>query len=848
MRQTGKALLAYALRGVARRRSRTLATALGIAAGVAATLASAGLGRNVEVNLQAAFQEAAGPVTLTVAPGASRQAIFEAAPIMATIAGEPAITAALPVLEQPAAILELPELTPGPAATGADFILFTGLPLDAPDGVILLAQGRLPAEGAAEILVGDGFLDRAGLAIGQQVRLRSLIATREYEITGTISERQGAAALTAGRIALTSLERAREDLALPGRASRIDLLTSPAERVPPLRDRLQAALGPGVTVLFPADRGELAAGLIENVQVGVRVLTMTVLLVAVFLAYNTFAGSALERAREHALLRVLGASRATLFRIAALEAMTIGVIGSVAGIGLGLALAAVLIRINAGIVGLPIAMVTVTAPEVLLAGAVGLGCTFAAAWSPARQAASAPPLMTTRRAESDRWVPWWWGGLALPAGLGLALVPWPPQLAFAMTAVTMAFLFTGAIWLAPHLLRRFVSASERLSRRFPPAVRLGLRNAALTPSRNAIAAGAVTIGVALVLGVSAMVGGFNSDIREWVESSLSSDLVVTSAARFDDAAVTRIRDLGGVRAASPAAVRVVRIEPPGAPARSVTMITVEPDRFRPGTGFATLAFLRGDSSRGLDALERGGAVLISTAMERRFSLRVGDRLPVRTGAGFEDFEVAGVIVDFTSGGDSIVAGRADAGRFGITGYDLVFAALTAEADRDAVAAAIGAAFEGGSVTVRTDDEYRTLILGLAERTFWSTNALLALAVIVAVLGVGNTLGMNALERAAEIGTLRAIGARRVQVTVMIATEGALVTTTGALIGVICGVALGQTIVRAAISLTGFETSALLSLELVLAAALGAPLVGVLAALYPSRRAAGQTPARALAGH
>jgi len=846
VRWTGGALLAYALRGIARRRSRSLATTLGIAAGVAATLASAGLGRNVEVSLQSAFQEAAGPVTLTVAPGAGRQALFPAQPVLEVLAREAAITAALPVLEQPAAILDLPKAIPGSVTIEADFISLTGIPLDAPEGVILLERGRLPVEGAAEILVGDGFLDRAGLAIGQVVRIRTLVGTREYQITGTLSEHRGAAALAAGRIALTSLERARQDLALSGRASRIDLLTSPAERVPPLRDRLQATLGAGVTVLFPAQRGELAAGAIENVQVGVRILTLTVLLVAVFLAYNTFAGSALERAREHALLRALGASRRTLFRIAALEALAIGALGSLAGIGLGLALAAALIRINAGVIGLPEATVTVTLPELLLAVTVGLGCTLAAAWSPAKHAASVPPLVVTRKADSSTWTPEWWGGLALCAGLGFALAPWPPEIAFPMTGATMAMLFTGAIWFAPHLLGRTVRASERLTRRLPPAFRLGLRNATLTPSRNAIAAGAVTIGVTLVLGVSAMVSGFNADIRQWVDSTLDGDLVVTSAARFDQAALTTIRQVQSVRTASPAALRTVRVEPPGAPARPVTMVMVEPARFRPGSGLAALTFLRGDPDRGLDALERGGGVLVSTAMEHRFGLRVGDSLPIRTANGFEEFEVAGVILDFTSGGDSVITGLADAERFGVAAYDAVFIALAEGADRAVVKAALRATDGGEALTIQTDDQYRALILGLAERTFWSTHALLALAALIAALGVANTLGMNALERAREIGMLRAIGASRSQVTAMIAAEGALITTTGALIGLVSGLALGPAIVRATTSLTGFETSSLISIELVLATVLGGPLIGVLAAIYPARRAASLPPALALA--
>lgn len=844
-RWTGGALLAYALRGIARRRSRSLATVLGIAAGVAATLASAGLGRNLEVSLQTSFQEAAGPVTLTVAPGAGRQAVFLAQPVLEVLAGEAAIIAALPVLEQPAAILDLPQAVPGSLTIEADFILLTGMPLDAPEGVILLERGRLPVEGAAEILVGDGFLDRAGLAIGQVARIRTLVGARDFQITGTISEHRGAASLTAGRIALTSLERARQDLALPGRASRIDLLTLPAERLPPLRDRLQAKLGPGVTVLFPAQRGELVAGAIENVQVGVRILTLTVLLVAVFLAYNTFAGSALERAREHALLRALGASRRTLFRVAALEALAIGALGTLAGIGLGLALADTLIRINAAIIGLTVTTVTVTLPELLLAVAVGLGCTLAAAWSPAKQAASVPPLVVTRKADSSAWAPEWQGALALVAGLGSALAPWPPEIAFPMTGATMAFLFTGAILFAPHLIRRMARVCEPFTRRLPPAFRLGLRNATLTPSRNAIAAGAVTIGVALVLGVSAMVGGFNSDIRRWVESTLGGDLVVSSAARFDQAALASFRQIQGVRAASPVALRSVRVEPPGAPARPVTLIVVEPKRFRPGVGFAALTFLRGDPDRGLDALERGGAVLVSTAMEHRFGLRVGDSLPIRTATGFEEFEVAGVILDFTSGGDSVITGLADAPRFGVAAFDAVFFDLAEGADRAVAKAAIRATDGGEALTIQTDDQYRALVGGIAERTFWSTNALLALAVIIAVLGVANTLGMNALERAREIGMLRAIGARRSQVIAMIATEGALITTTGALIGLVSGLAMGPAIVRATSSLTGFETSASISLELILATALGGPLIGVLAAIYPARRAASLPPAVAL---
>lgn len=142
-------------------------------------------------------------------------------------------------------------------------------------------------------------------------------------------------------------------------------------------------------------------------------------------------------------------------------------------------------------------------------------------------------------------------------------------------------------------------------------------------------------------------------------------------------------------------------------------------------------------------------------------------------------------------------------------------------------------------------DYKALILKVTGQFFGSTNSLLVLTVLVAAMGVGNTLSMNLRERSHEMAVLRSLGFTRLELMRSVFAEGILVVMLGILLGLLGGVALSQTITAAANSLTGYRVAPTFPLELMILALVSSPLVGVLAAFVPAQRAAWAKPAEAL---
>ena len=239
-------------------------------------------------------------------------------------------------------------------------------------------------------------------------------------------------------------------------------------------------------------------------------------------------------------------------------------------------------------------------------------------------------------------------------------------------------------------------------------------------------------------------------------------------------------------------------------------------------------------------------MLIASSIQERFGIGVGDTVSLRTAAGFRDFEVGAVIVDFTSGGEAVVLSIDLSKEFGGGNPDLFVMTTGAGADVAAVRQQLLDSFPELHLDVTLNREYREFILEQARRVFATTNLLLVLAVFIAALGVANTLGLNLSTRQHELAVLRTLGLSRRGVRTLITAEGMIVTTLGALIGIGFGLLLSRIVTAGAAALTGFRLEPSVPWSLLLIALAASPLVGLLAAIFPARRAARVSPARALA--
>ena len=842
-----------ALRNLLRHRWRTLATVLGVGLGIAAVLATLSVGANVDANLRATLEAAAGPADLLVTPGATGRAVFEHGPVLEQIEADPDVAWVVPLLNTRS------EPVRAARATGAGSLLpgiDTGFQLggrvtERPATVpVRLASGRLPAEGAFEVAIAADFAGVRDMRLGEEIVFTTSTGLVPFTLVGLLDDAYALASTNGGRIGITHLRDLQEVNGFVDRASHLELALRPGADLGAVRDRLQATVGQAYTVTFPAGAGDAASGIVQTLQAGLLILAATLMALGGFMAYNTFMAGVVERTREYALLRTICMRRSDVRRLALWEATWVSAAGVVVGIALGWLLAFGITRVNALVVGFETRTLVLPLPSVVLAAAIGVGVALLAASLPARAAALTSPLNALRSAEMPRSPRLQWIGWALViAGVGMTQLPWSGYLALLGAGLSMATFFAGVALAADSLIAPAVRlATPLVARLLGPAGRLGAGFAIRNAPRNGVAMGTVIVGAGLIIGVGSMVEGINQAVSDWLDTTIVGDLFVTSAARFPPDFELRASTVEGVDQVSGVGIRAVRFEPEGVrQARTVAVILVDPERFEPETGFGRLQYIagQGDDRQGYEALRRGGMVLAANTIRDRFGLGVGDAARLRTDDGFRDLPIGAVVVDYTGGGEAFIASIEDLPLFGGGSPDLFVFTIQPGQDPMAVRANLRSAFPELLLDVTLNQAYRAEIEALIGRSFATTNSLLALAAMIAALGVANTLGMNLSRRAHEIAVLRTVGLRRAGVRRLVLAEGMVVLSLGAVLGLAFGLLLADVITAGARALTGYPISPAAPWRLLVWAGVFIPLLGLLASWLPARRAARLAPRIAL---
>ena len=843
-------LLRLASRNLLRHPWRTLATVLGIALGIAAVLATLSVGDNVRANLASELEAAVGSADLIVAPGTSGRSVFafaEARDAAEATEGVATVTPVLNYRAEPVADVQAGRDSVVPGA-GSGFQL-SGRDTSAPDLPVTLVEGELPQAGSEGIALAEDFAQQRGFTLGDTVAFATRFGDLPFAVTGLLSNAEGLGSTNGGRVALVNLEDLQAGVNLEGRASFLEVVLEEGAGLETVREGLETALGGAYTVTLPAGTGDFAAGILDSLQAGLRVLAATLMALAGFMAYNTFAAALVERTREYALLRTVALTRAQVQRLALLEAALLSAAGIVAGVLLGIGLAYAITLANAALLGYTLRTLVLPLPNLLVALAVGTVVSLAAGYLPARAASRTPPIVATRTAEEVQVTTRPWLGVALlVAGVVSALSPWVGVWALLGSALSMALLFLGVVFVTPSLLRPTVNLLRPLlTRLFGVAGKLGtdftLRNA----NRNGVAIGAVVVGLTLTVGVGGMVAGINRAIADWVDTTIVGDMFVTSPASFPEGVAEQVREaVPGITDVSGVGVRVLRFQPKEAErGRSVALVLVDPERFNPEAGFGSFQFIEGNDAQAYETLAAGGKVLAANTLYDRFGVEQGDEVELRTNEGFRTFDVGGVVVDFTGGGEAFVGSLNDLELFGGGTPDLFVMNAGAGTDPAAVRRDLVAAFPDLYLDISLNEEYKDRILALTQQTFYTTNGLLALAIFIAALGVANTLGMNLTDRQRDIAVLRTLGLTRRGVRTVVTVEGTVLVTLGTLMGVAIGILLSTVITTGANALTGFQVTPQFPLFLILAALVASPLVGLFASLLPARRAAGVAPVTAL---
>jgi putative ABC transport system permease protein len=838
-------LTSLAWRSLWARWVRSVLTIGGIALGVGVLFAGLATNDGIERSIDRTVRHIVGRADLRVA-ALTERGLSEAT--LAAVRSAPGVAIAAPQIERRTFLG--PSLQRGSAIPPPVTVLGIDPDLD-PLLHDLPGSDSLRA-GSPTALISDRLAAADGILVGDRIALQGPAEPGTFEVVvGGVMPGDGPVLGAFGRTIVVSFDEARTIFGSTAGISRIDLGLAPGATVDGVSAELESRLTTEPYVLSgPADLAASLRASTADFQSTTSLLAAVALFVGAFLIFNTLSMTVAERVREVGLLRAAGATRRQIAGLVLLQALCLGVAGVAVGLVVGLGLAAVMVGYVQRIAVVPLDGLSVPASGIALAAAFGIAVTLAAALEPADRAGRVSPIEALRSrpdlaaaAGTRARLGWLVIVFAVVAVAGIGL--WPrgaggsapvrALLVYAillLTTVISPFVLPALGRLAGIPFGLVVRAEERLAR--GAAIR--------DPGRGALTVGALMVGVAMIVAVGMVALNARQAAGAWLVDVVPGDEVVTSivpAAIDESGPAPDLAAVPGVARVSPIATFGVAYQGVRLDAAAV----VGHDLLADGR----IGFVAGDRTAGLNGLDGGGTVLLPRSVADRLGLRLGDTMRFSLGGGATaDMRVAGVVARGLPGrsAETVFIGWPDAtGRFGVLGADsfaVRFAAGQAASARPALEqAARQLALEPASL-----DAIGGAISDALRQVFGLFDALAAASVLVAGLGIVNTLTMSVLERVREIGVLRAAGMTRRQVWRMVVVEAGILGIVGAVLGSLAGLAGGAVL----IVLAGGSLAAG-SLEVPWATiGLGAGFaiaIAMLAAYYPARLASGLSIVRAV---
>ena len=697
-------------------------------------------------------------------------------------------------------------------------------------------DGRAPGA-SGEVVVDVATADLADLSVGDRVGIQFPAGTETFDLVGVASfgDTDNLAGAT---ITVVPLPDAQRILGMEGRVSFVDVVA--AEGVDPARlvDRLGSVVPDGVEVVTGDQQtAEAISGFTEGLAFMSAALlgfAAVAVLVGAFIIHNTFRIVVAQRTRELALLRALGASSRQVIGLVLAEALVVATLASAVGVGLGIGVSE-LIQAGMDAVGFgpPEGPLTLAPRTFVVAMTVGVLVTALSALLPAVRASRVPPVAamgatTARSVERPARV--WLRVALLVAGTGAVAAGLAAD-QVALTGAGAALAVIALLTLAPMLTRPVASV---LGRPVPGVVgQLARENTARDPRRTSATASALMIGIALVVFTAIFAASTKESISASLEESFPGDLTVAATNPFmavsADAQDT-VAAADGVAIASPVRMGTGLVDGAESSITAVVGATID-------------EVYNADTMIALGDIGTGVLVAESVVADRAIGL--GDTVTVAlTSETSADLTIVG-----THGGGNLGDYVVDASTWDELGGGadaaMMLVALDAGSDVDEGSAAVEEALARfPSLVVQTTSQQIAAAVAQVDAFLVLFTGLLAMALLIAVLGIANTLVLSIVERTREIGLLRAVGLSRAQVRWMITSESVVTALFGAVVGSAVGMALGWVVVTA-FGDQGLGTLAIPVTELVVWLALAA-LAGVVAAALPARKAARLDVLRAIA--
>ena len=673
-------------------------------------------------------------------------------------------------------------------------------------------EGRRPRRGL-EIALQESWAEANELEVSDRVRLATPDGAKGFEVVGLFQFSTGLDFGGEGFAAMP-LREARDVMDKPGKLDEINVVVEGGDaEIDAVQRRLRHRLSSGVEVDTPQAKGDEVESQLQAFNAILYFFSAMALFVGGFLIFNAFNMSVFQRTREIGMLRTLGASRGRIAGSVLTEALVLGLIGAVVGLGLGVLLALALIDLMRSL-DFPVGDLVFTPLAPIAAVVTGLVTAVGGAFYPARRAGRTSPIRAVlgteglrARLRARRAV----FGLIL-IGVGLAGAFWLGAAEEVTTVVAAAgmtgtiAIFFGIAMLAPFVIRPLVSVlSLPLRLIFPVEGRLAADAARSDPGRTAATATALTIGLALVVAVNSLGASFLKTISDEFDRSFARDLTVQPTG-FAPGQGPQQTIAGGLRD------KLARIPEARVVARERFVYTPDLPGPRGKTsedgllfGFEPIPYEKVDTTEieGADRKEAfraiaDGDVSVGKGYAEEKDLAVGDTLKLEGPSGTQRSRIAGIVETVVFGGQTVgMSLETMEDVYGIGADSQLALKATSEQARPVLRRKVERIVREDypQLSVLSNEELKADVEDQVNEQFGIFYAIVGVAIFASLFGIVNTLTMSVIERTREIGVLRALGASRWQVRRSIADESLVIGLIGALLGIAVGTGLGAALLQ-----------------------------------------------------
>ncbi len=667
---------------------------------------------------------------------------------------------------------------------------FEGTDTAIEDPLVFLAQ-------ADSLMITKTFAEKRGLQSGSRVSMRTMAGDETFTVRG-IMKPGGLANAFGGDLAVMDIYAAQKMLGRGRKFDRVDLALEDGVTLDQAEARLQQVLGPGFQVEPPSTRGQQFEATARVYSVVSNVNSLFALFIGMFIIYNTFSIAVSQRRSEIGILRALGATRSQVRVLFLLESAITGLLGTFAGVLFGMLMA----RAMAGYIGSLLEQIYGAAQRTgeftiepkLLAGAVAMGMvtSLIAAWLPANAAASVDPVKALQKGRSQSLSEGESRARRLAAfgclALSVAALIFSRVGVFFYGGFVLAVL--AAILLCPTLTLWLTQALRPiLSGLLPVEGSLAADSLIQAPRRTSGTLAALMLSLALVIALAGVARSSYRSLSDWMNIAFDPDLFITTAETISAKSFVFPASLGdGLRridgVAKVQSVRSIRLRVKDAP---VLLVAIDVSQI---SDRARLPAVEGESKEMYRLVAESKGVIASENFAQLHGARMGETMEIPSPTGLLRLPVVGIVRDFSDQQGSLLISRDLFSRYWHDDRVNFFRIyLQPGASEQTVREAILSKFGyERKLFVLTNKDVREFVTHVADQWFGLTYVQIAVAVLVAILGIVNALTVSITDRRRELGVLQAVGALRQQVRHTVWLEAVAIGVIGLVLGLVLGAA------------------------------------------------------------